>query len=307
MNIDFNEISTESDLWGQFAQDFMRNLGFNIESQLIKLSDDSYEFCISEQASGKFNWIPFKWLVSCRHKSSTRLAVKESEEAESLERIIRNNADGFIGFYSTSASPAILLHLDSLKTKGNIKDYKIIDSKFIEPYLTTPAFDLITSRYFPNYALGRQAIHIYQEKYLPINCEHCKKDLLETLYTNDNQGVVVRLRLRKSEPEQELPDTITKVYFACKGECDEQLQTKYCKNTTQSTASWAFISDLIIPSAYLERVVALINQIGRDGVVYEPEALETEEYLCRALAQRTLRPPAAGEIIRTKKMLINDK
>ncbi|MDR2761192.1 MAG: hypothetical protein LBB88_01170 [Planctomycetaceae bacterium] len=303
MNIDFNEIPTESDLWGQFAQDFMRNLGFNIDSPLLKLSDDSYEFCVSEQTSGKFNWVPFKWLVCCRHKSSTRLAVKESEESEAIERIIRNKVDGFIGFYSTSASSGLLLYLESLKAKGNVKDYKIIDSKFIESYLITPGFDLISSRYFPNYALGRQAIHIYQEKYLPICCEHCKKDLLETLYTSDNQGVVVRLRLRNAD--QQTPDIITKVYFACKGECDEKLQTKYCQNTSQSTASWSFISDIVIPSAYLERIVALINQISRDGVVYEPDALETEEYLIRALSQRTLRPPSAGELIRTKRMLIN--
>ncbi|MDR2345250.1 MAG: hypothetical protein LBE18_04220 [Planctomycetaceae bacterium] len=305
MNIDFNEIPAEGELWGQFAQDFMCNLGFNIHSQLFKTSDDGYDFCVVEQVPCKFNHVPFKWLVSCRHKSPTRLAVKESEEADAIERIIRNKADGFIGFYSTSAVAALLLHLDSLRTNGNIKEYKIIDSKFIESYLTKPGFDLIASRYFPNFALGRQSIHIYQDKYLPISCEHCRKDLLETLYTNNNHGVVVRLRLRKTDPDS--PDTITKVYFACKGACDEQLQSKYCHNTSQSTASWISISDLVIPSAFLEHIVVLLNQIGRNGIIYEQEALEKEEYLCRALAQRTLRPAAQGELLRTKKMLLNDK
>jgi hypothetical protein len=304
MNIDFNEIPAESELWGQFAQDFLCNLGFRVNTQLVRVPDDGCDFCAFEQVLGKFNIVSFKWLVSCRHRSPTRLAVKESEEASAIERIVRNKVDGFIGCYSTAAVPALTLHLESLKTNGTIKDYKIMDSKIIESYLTTPGFDLLTSRYFPHFALGRQAVHIYQDKYLPIRCEHCQKDLLETLYTTNNQGVVVRLRLRKNNPDT--MDTITKVYFACKGECDEQLQTKYCKHSSQSTASWASISDLIIPSAFLERAVVLLNQVGRDGVIYEPEALDAEMYLLRALAQRTLRPAAQGELIRTKRMLINE-
>ncbi|MDR2643388.1 MAG: hypothetical protein LBC74_11415 [Planctomycetaceae bacterium] len=305
MNIDFNEIPADNELWGQFAQDFLCNLGFSIEPQLFRVSDDGYDFCVLEQVPGKFNFVPFKWLVSCRHKSPTRLAVKESEEADVLERILRNKVDGFIGFYSTSSVLALSLHLESLKAKGNIKDYKIMDAKFIESYLITPGFDLITSHFFPNFSLSRQAIHIYQDKYLPIRCEFCQKDLLETLYTNNNQGVVVRLRLRKNDPDT--MDTISKVYFACKGDCDEQLQTKYCRHYSQSTASWASISDLVIPAAFLERAAVLLNQIGRDGISYEPEALETEIYLLRALAQRTLRPAVPGELLRTKRMLINEE
>jgi hypothetical protein len=303
MNIDFNEIPAEGELWGQFAQDFMCNLGFQIESQLVRQPDDGCDFCVIEQVSGKFNLVQFRWLVSCRHKSPTRLAVKESEEAEVLERILRNKVDGFIGFYSTTAIPAFSLHLESLKANGNIKDYKIMDARFIESHLTTPGFDLIASHYFPNFALGRQSIHIYQDKYLPIRCECCQKDLLETLYTDNNKGVVVRLRSRKKNTDA--LDEISKIYFACKGECDEQLQTTYCKNSSYSTASWASISDLIIPSAFLERMVVLLGQIGREGVVYESEALEAEIYLFRALSQRTLRPAAVGEILRTKRMLIN--
>lgn len=304
MNIDFNEIPAEGELWGQFAQDFMCNLGFQVESQLSRQPDDGCDFCVVEQVAGKFNLVQFKWLVSCRHKSHTRLAVKESEEAEVLERILRNKVDGFIGFYSTSAVPTLSLHLESLKANGNIKDYKIMDARFIESHLTTPGFDLIASHYFPNFALGRQSVHIYQDKYLPINCECCHKDLLETLYTENNQGVVVRLRSRKNNIA-DTTEKIAKVYFACKGECDERLQTVYCKNSSYSTVSWAAISDLVIPSAFLERIVVLLGQVGREGVVYESEAFDAEIYLFRALAQRTLRPATTGETLRTKRMLIN--
>ncbi|MDR1052625.1 MAG: hypothetical protein LBL39_00460, partial [Planctomycetaceae bacterium] len=100
-------------------------------------------------------------------------------------------------------------------------------------------------------------------------------------------------------------EKIAKVYFACKGECDERLQTVYCKNSSYSTVSWAAISDLVIPSAFLERIVVLLGQVGREGVVYESEAFDAEIYLFRALAQRTLRPATTGETLRTKRMLIN--
>lgn len=291
--IDFNEIPAEGERWLQFAQEFMQQLGFHTEMPAYRDPENANDFCAVEQVRGRFNVHPFRWLVSCRHKTATRTAVKESEEASILDRVLRCKADGFLGFYSTPVSPALGFYLSELKAGGQIKDYRFFDSKFIENFLTTPGFGRIASRYFPNYSKTYRPIDVSSDEYLPILCDHCGVDLLETLFSEDRQGVAVRLQRRRTEPDE--MQYISDVYFACKGECDEQLQSKYCNGSHLSAASWLELSDLTIPVVYLEQICVLLDQIGKDEASFSTSAIEKEEYLIRALGQRTLRESTEGE------------
>lgn len=301
--IDFTEIPAEGDRWTLFAQDFMKHLGFQVERPSYRDASNMFDFCAVEQLQGRFNYHPFRWLVSCRHKAATRTAVRESEETDILERLLRCKADGFLGFYSTPVSSALAQSLSEMKGNMLIKDYRFFDPKYLETFLVTPAFGRIVSRYFPNYAQTHHSIVLIGEEYLPIRCEHCEKDLLATLFSDDQKGVVVRLRRRKTS--QEDMDVIHDVYFACKGACDEQLQAKHCNGTFLSAAGWTDLSDLVIPPIFLERVLSLLNQIGHDEMVFTRQALEKEEYLLRALSQRTLRESTEGERQQAKKLMFN--
>jgi hypothetical protein len=304
--LDFTEIPAEGERWSHFGREFLQVLGFHTETPSYRDAENIFDFTAIEQLPGKFNLQPFRWLVSCRHKAATRTAVKESEEAGILERLLRSRADGFLGIYSTQASSALEYYLSELKSQSQIKDYRILDAKFLESYLATPAFFRLTSRWFPSYAQTHPVLHLVENEYLPILCEHCKKDLLKSLFTEDQQGVVVRLRRRKkSAKEKESAETteiIANLYYACKGNCDIELQTKYCNDKLLDAAGWVAISDVAEPSGFLDRLTLLLSQIGTDEITYTTQALEKEIYLLKALAQYTLRESAANETQQIQKI-----
>ncbi|MDR3196708.1 MAG: hypothetical protein LBU34_02465 [Planctomycetaceae bacterium] len=302
MNLfDFTEIPVDGERWVRFAKDFLQLFGFHIETPAYRDTENVFDFCAVEQIPGKFNYHPFRWLVSCRHKAATRTAVKESDETDILERLLRSRADGFIGFYSTAVSPPLEFYLTELKNKFQIKDYRIIDAKFLETYLETPGFARIAFRYFPNYAQTHQILHLIEDDYLPILCEHCRKDLLKALFTEDQQGVIVRLRRRQNTHEETA--VIADIYVACKGDCDVELQAKYCNGTNLNAVSWTHLSDLVSSPAFLDWTLSLIRKIGTDEFTYTTSALEKELYLLKAFAQYTLREPT-GKITPTAQKTI---
>jgi hypothetical protein len=288
MNLfDFTEIPADGEYWVRFAKDFLQLFGFHIETPSYRDTENVFDFCAVEQVSGKFNYHPFRWLVSCRHKAATRTAVKESDESNILERLLRCRADGFIGFYSTPIAPALEFYLTELKNRFLVKDYRILDAKFLEMYLAAPGFARIAFRYFPNYAQTHQVLHLVENDYLPILCEHCRKDLLKTLFTENQESVLVRLRHRKETPQE--AEVIANIYVACKGDCDAKLQAKYCSGKKLNTVGWTALSDLTDSSAFLDWTLSLLRKIGTDEFTYTTSALEKELYLLKAVAQYTLR------------------
>ncbi|MDR0335664.1 MAG: hypothetical protein LBI18_01090 [Planctomycetaceae bacterium] len=290
MNLfDFTEIPADGERWVRFAKDFLQLFGFHIETPPYRDTENIFDFVAVEQIPGKFNYHPFRWLVSCRHKAATRTAVKENEEADILERLLRSRADGFIGFYSTSVSSPLEFYLAELKNSLLIKDYRILDAKFLETHLATPGFAKIAFQYFPNYAQMHQILHLVEDEYLPILCEHCRKDLLKTLFTENQEGVIVRLRRRKGNHEE--TTVIANIYAACKGNCDAELQTKYCNGTNLNAVSWTDLSDLVASPIFLDWTLSLLRKIGTDEFTYTTAALDKEIYLLKALAQYVLREP----------------
>jgi hypothetical protein len=302
MNLfDFTEIPADGERWVRFARDFLQLFGFHIETPAYRDAENVFDFCAIEQILGKFNSHPFRWLVSCRHKAATRTAVKESEETDILERLLRSRADGFLGFYSTTVSPALEFYLAELKNRFLIKDYRILDAKFLEMYLAAPGFARISFRYFPNYAQTHPILHLVENDYVPILCEHCRKDLLKTLFTKDQEGVIVRLRRRKETPTE--TEIIANIYVACKGDCDAELQAKYCNKTDLNTVGWTALSDIVDSSAFLDWTLSLLRKIGTDEFTYTTSALEKELYLLKAIAQYTLREPTGKTVTSAQKIM----
>ena len=299
--IDFNEIPAEGGRWTLFAQDFLQELGFHVESLPCRCTEPHGDFFAVEQVKGTFNRLPFRWLVSGKHKAATRTVVRETEEPGIFERVRHAKADGFIGFYSTTIAPTLEHHLAELKTDGFLKDYRIFDAKLLETYLTTPGFGRLATRYFPKYVATYRPVVPFQDEYLPIRCDNCNNDLLATLHSEDQKGVVVRLARRKTNAD-ELQE-IVEIYFACKGMCDEHSQHRYCHGTSLGAANWTELSELVMPPLLLERIVSLLEQLGRGNIAYSDNAIKKEAYLIRALAQRAFREPTPGEIQAAKKRL----
>jgi Restriction endonuclease len=83
-SIDFTEIQT-GELWELFAAEFLRTMGFSIDSQVGRGPDGGKDLIVSEDLPGKLGRHPFRWLVSCKHfagslKSARCLNFTEIEQ-----------------------------------------------------------------------------------------------------------------------------------------------------------------------------------------------------------------------------------
>lgn len=299
--LDFSEIPAEGERWGLFARDFLVELGFLIESGTDRCLAGSDDFCVIEQIQGVFNFHPFRWLVSPRHKAATRTAVKETEENDLIERLCHAKADGFLGFYSTQASATLLQTLADIKLSGIIKDFRIIDTKIMETHLNSIGCAKLWPRYFPNAALQRRPLHKIEDTYLPLSCDHCGKDLLDLLFREDHKSIVARIAQRPATEGEIM--LVHDLYFACMGTCDESLQSFHLKGRQHSVSSVIPLADLVTPPFYLSRILGLIDRLNSPQFDYTDPALEKEKYLLRALAQRVLIPPSEGELNRAKKKM----
>lgn len=300
---DFTEIPADGDRWMLFAQDFLRQFGFRIEPVSAHETDNVNDFVAVETTEGAFGKISFRWLVSCRHKASTRTGVKEIDESNLLERVLRNKADGFLGFYSTPATQALQEILREYKEKKLLKGFRLIDPKYLESRLTSREFSRLVLRFFPKYSQIHRPIVPIADDYLPLICENCGKDLLESLFSDNHPGVIVKLCRPKEDPGD--MDAIHDIYIACKGECDEQLQNKHCSATGLNAASWVNLTDLVSPPLYLGYILSILEQMADDRTVYTPSAMEKETHLIRAMAQRCLREPIEEEILLARKKNLN--
>lgn len=69
--VDYTEIDYKSDNWELFTRDFLKSYGFYIESQPDRGADGGKDLLVIEQTKGLYNTYPFRWLVSCKHFSTS--------------------------------------------------------------------------------------------------------------------------------------------------------------------------------------------------------------------------------------------
>lgn len=277
--IDFTEVSYESDDWELFSRDFLQTLGLYIETPPDRGSDHGRDLLVTETLSGDLGNMRLRWLVSCKHFAKSGRSVTENDEKNLLERIRGFKADGFIGLYSTLTSSGLNHRLGQLRTNQDIKNYEIFDHREIENRLVTSGYSSLLMRYFPNSYKEIKPIHLLCNEYLPLRCDHCKKDLLKSLFSERVTGNVVLVSHYKEK-------TVTKVFCACKGRCDNMLTARYEKG--DFITGWIDITDLIIPTEFISKVFGTMNQI-REGRTYTDESYEKLKDIFIALSQKVLR------------------
>lgn len=279
--IDFTEIAHEGDDWELFSRDFLQTIGLHIEVPPDRGADHGRDLIVTETLSGEIANMRLRWLVSCKHFAKSRRSVTENDEQNLLERVRGFKADGFIGFYSTVASSGLNHRLEQLRANQDIKDYRIFDNREIENRLITTGYSSLLMRYFPNSYKQLRPIHLVCNKYIPLSCEYCGKDLLVALYTERQSGNIVFV---KEDADGE--EKIIKVFCACKGKCDEVVTSRY--KTNSSWTGWLEISDLVIPSEFLTKLFSMMNQI-REGRVFTDKAYDEMKDIFIALSQKILR------------------
>lgn len=281
--IDYTEISHEPDGWEQFARDFLQTIGFYIESTVDRGADQGKDMLITEPLKGALGRYRLRWLVSCKHFSRSGRSVSEADEPNILERMRTFKADGFIGFYSTLASSGLNTRLRVLRDGRDIRDYSIMDGRWIENHLVTAGFGTLVLRYFPVSYRQVKPLHPIGDRYQPLNCKVCGKDLLMDLFTSRQSGIVVHT-------STENPDGTAcckAVYAVCKGDCDENIERR--EHQRGNASGWNCLDDLTIPVEFLRYVLAVMNKLQSGGRFYTSEAFDQERELIMTLSQRVLR------------------
>ncbi|HEY6803711.1 MAG TPA: hypothetical protein VI306_09045 [Pyrinomonadaceae bacterium] len=298
--IDFKEITT-GEIWELFARDFLEEMGFFIESSPDRGADGGKDALMSEELIGLLGRYRFRWLVSCKHNAVSGTSVNETDEPNILERIESFDADGFMGFYSTVPSSALNTRLNALRKNQSIKDFRIFDHQVIENHLVSVGFSTLLMRYFPESYKLVKPLHLIANEYVPLKCKICGKDLLEALYKEEYEGVIAFAK-RTSNEGKIMPAHVEDVYWACKGQCDRLVESRYWERDSL-ICSWADISDLVIPTYFLRFVFDTMNSLKLGNKTYSDEAYEKLKTFMTAISQKVLRETTGRETDRVRKLI----
>lgn len=166
--IDFKEIPQANtghgyqDTFELFARDFFNLLGYTVLNDPARGADGGIDFKICKSrtnASGK-KFIS-NYLVSCKHYAHSGGSISPSIEQNIVDRVISNECDGFIGFYSTISSSSLE---SSLKRSSGLIEFELFDHRKIEGHIIGDLhFENLFQRYFPiSYVNWKSLSNIYE-------------------------------------------------------------------------------------------------------------------------------------------------
>jgi hypothetical protein len=210
--------------------------------------------------------------------------VRPSDELNVLERVQSAGCDGFLGFYSTVASSGLVNLL------GNCHSIEVqfFDHEQIERHLLESSNGhRLAERFFP---LSTAPAHRAAELYIdmpPILCENCGNDLIKT-----PNGIWVLWHTVTEEHRSNID-----MHFACKGICDRKVtEVVRARHSAKGFIydGWDDISDLLIPTVYLTKVMATVNGLAA-GEAYEVDALEKFKWLLCATFPYVARNLTTGQ------------
>ncbi|CCM79737.1 MULTISPECIES: restriction endonuclease [Rhizobium] len=108
-----------------FAHDYLLALGLVVDVPPGRGPDGGRDILVKETLKGKLASRSFTWLVSCKHYATSGKAVGTEHETNITDRLAQHKADGFIGFYSTVASAALMnaLRICAIREKSQSSRY----------------------------------------------------------------------------------------------------------------------------------------------------------------------------------------
>ena len=207
MILDFKEIPKANDANGHqdtfefFAREFLEMMGYTIIQDPSRGPDKGKDLIVSEQLKNKETIYEIKWLVSCKHKVHSGKSIDRNDEHDIIDRVIKNNCSGFMGFYSTPSATTLSDTIYALNSNNNYRIHGLIyDPIKIERYLLQSkdkGWDII-ARFFPiSYTRykGKNPgpVQIYDNQQ-PVLCEITKKDMF-----NDRSVGCVAYIIKKTD------------------------------------------------------------------------------------------------------------
>lgn len=143
MLIDFNEITYHQD-WERFGMALLELQGLEIAERCAVGPDGGKDFVAAE--SIRFG-AKYRWLVSCKHRSSGSIGVAEDAASEQKLREFRCN--GFMFIYSRPISSGLLDSFHRVQANTN-SGLSIFTDREIESLLvSSPQYYILIRQYFP--------------------------------------------------------------------------------------------------------------------------------------------------------------
>lgn len=244
-----------------FCREFLEQvLGLKIIQEPGRGADGGRDIIASEIRTGLVGSNEFRWLVSCKHKAHSGLAVGEQEEQNISDRVLAAKCDGFMSFYSTLPSAALITRLKELNF-----EHAVYDREKIERVLLTKTGGVeLAKRFFPKsveqYLLENPApADLFAEQGV-LECPVCRKNVFK-------------------EPAKSLvciwedkAGNAKRIYACCKGTCDRTLSAAYKEEGTVD--AWFDLTELMVPTLFLKKIMAFMNRV-HDGMKVEKEAFES--------------------------------
>lgn len=161
---DYIEGMTPED-WEFFAIDYLQYLySFYLVSPPARGADGGKDAIVKKDK--------LTYIVSCKHYS-IKNAISPSIEQSITDRITQHDADGFIGFYSTTVTQSLS---DRFKKVGEKYPCHIFDI-----YGIYEDISLLPSYILSKYGLAKNIkypFHVNNEDYQSLECLNCRKDIL---------------------------------------------------------------------------------------------------------------------------------
>jgi hypothetical protein len=295
--IDWREIQN-ADTWELFARDFLAELGFVIEIGPGRGPDAGRDLLVSEQLKGTLHTTKFTWLVSCKHFAGSGKSVGTEHETNITDRLEQHSSDGFLGFYSTLPSSALISRLQEYQQQGRLKACMVFDAKKIESHFITSGFSKLALRYFPQSYGQLRPIQQLLGEIVELHCDECGANIL-TRSVRDR----ARANLVWATPMQGGVE-YRELFVVCKGQCDERLQEKLLARGC--TSGWEEVDDLMNPLLFLKNMLTYMNQLREDPRKVSDDVHKRMKEIYVALAQRTLREITKEDTERFKDLRILD-
>ena len=299
--LDFTEISPATsgpgrDSFELFAREVLHLLGFRILEGPDRGADGGRDLLLEEARTGVAGETRVRWLASCKHKAHSGASVTPTDESDIQDRLNAHGCEAFLGFYSTVPSTGLAGKLNGAAGKF---EHTIFDPERIERVLLKgPEGLAIAKRFFPAsiakwLASDRRPAKIFAEP-ADLKCDYCGKSLLHP----EPHGIVTFWRpYSQSGPSAKRTE---KVYFSCKGRCDDRVQASM-RNTGLSD-TWEDITDLVIPTVYVRWIMGTFNDL-RGGEEYSDEAFDKLKDMFLNLYPLICRHPSETDFERVRSLM----
>jgi hypothetical protein len=130
-----------------FAREFLVAEGFNVVEHPDRGADGGRDIIAEEERAGPGGKSIVRWLVSCKHKAHSGVAVSQTDDANIRDRLGTHRCQGFVAFYSTVPTSGLSGILNGLKPQF---EFLQLDRDAIErKLLDSPRGRTLAARYMP--------------------------------------------------------------------------------------------------------------------------------------------------------------